>query len=105
MLFQKSNTYHYYILSGLMGVLFFSILFYSWLDVKNINWLMALHDGSIHYTGWLFYRIDEWTFPLGLSNNLGGAISFTDSIPLIAILLKIFDTLLPDNFQYFGVFL
>ncbi|NDI98544.1 hypothetical protein GWA97_05615 [Flavobacterium sp. LaA7.5] len=76
----------------------------------NISWLMdARHDWGTHYLGWGFYRDAPWTFPLGEINHyiypVGTNVGFTDSIPLIAVPLKLFSPLLPDDFQYFGLWL
>ncbi len=80
------------------------------LDPTNINWLMsAYHDWGQHYLGWSFFRYESWTFPLGTIENYnypnGTNIGFTDSIPLVALLLKPFSSFLPDDFQYFGIWL
>lgn len=76
----------------------------------NINWLLKVkHDWGQHYLGWAFYRKEEWHFPLGKIENLYHLIStnigFTDSIPLFAIPFKILSPILPDEFQYFGIWL
>jgi hypothetical protein len=66
-------------------------------------------DIVAHYAGWLFYRDSPWIFPIGVASNLGypvgTVISFTDSIPIIAILCKTASGLLPVTFQYFGVYI
>jgi hypothetical protein len=77
---------------------------------SNINWLMtARHDWGTHYLGWAFYKNESWHFPLGkvLGYNypVGTNVGFTDSIPLLAIFFKLFAPLLPEDFQYFGVWL
>ncbi|MCI4668559.1 MAG: DUF6311 domain-containing protein [Bacteroidia bacterium] len=63
-------------------------------------------DIGIHYLGWAFFRYSEWTFPLGEIPDyyypLGSNIGFTDSIPLMALLLKPFHGILPTDFQYIG---
>lgn len=76
----------------------------------NINWLLsAYHDWGQHYLGWTFYRDAPWTFPLGEMNNyyypIGTNIGFTDSIPLLALVLKPISAILPEDFQYFGFFM
>lgn len=76
----------------------------------NISWLMeARHDWGTHYLGWYFYRNEVWGFPLGTIHNyyypLGTNIGFTDSIPLLSIFFKFFSRLLPENFQYIGIWL
>lgn len=62
-----------------------------------------------HYAGWINFRNSPWHFPLGFTDNLGypqgTMISFTDSIPLAAIFFKIFAGVLPDTFQYFGIWI
>jgi hypothetical protein len=77
---------------------------------SNIFWLFEpRQDWATHYLGWGFFRNAPWQFPLGRIDNyyypIGTNIGFTDSIPLIAILLKTISFLLPDNFQYFGIWL
>lgn len=76
----------------------------------NISWLFeARADWATHYLGWCFYRDEPWQFPLGTIDRyyypIGTNIGFTDSIPLVAIPLKLISFLLPDNFQYFGMWL
>lgn len=64
-------------------------------------------DASTNVAGWLFYRQDSWHFPLLKTTALGypegTSIAFTDSIPLLALPLKLFAQTLPENFHYFGL--
>lgn len=74
----------------------------------NINWLMSeYHDWGQHYLGWSFYKEENWTFPIGTIQNYnypaGSNIGFTDSIPIVAIFFKVFKAILPNDFQYFGL--
>jgi len=76
----------------------------------NISWLMTvMHDWGTHYLGWYFYRNEPWHFPIGSIYNYyyppGTNVGFTDSIPLLAIFFKVFNRLLPEDFQYFGPWL
>ncbi len=76
----------------------------------NINWLLsAYHDWGQHYLGWTYYRDSPWSFPLGKMYNyfypIGTNIGFTDSIPLLALILKPFSNFLPSDFQYLGFFM
>ena len=76
----------------------------------NISWLMtAMHDWGTHYLGWAFYKAEDWHFPLGKIENyyypVGSNVGFTDSIPLFAIFFKIFKDILPQDSQYFGIWL
>lgn len=64
-------------------------------------------DAASHVAGWLFFEKDDWHFPLLKSVRLnapeGTSIAFTDSIPLLALLLKPLRSLFPDGFHYFGL--
>ena len=76
----------------------------------NISWMMtALHDWGTHYLGWLYYKNEPWQFPIGGVANyfypIGTNVGLTDSIPLFAIFFKIFAGILPEDFQYFGIWL
>jgi len=79
----------------------------SILNVQNIAWLGGALDPAQHYLGWAFYRNGPWTFPIGLNPHIGlefsNAIVFSDSLPLLAILFNPFNFILPDIFQYFGL--
>lgn len=76
------------------------------LNPKNINWLRAW-DALENYVGWVFFRYDKWHFPVGLNPKNGleiaSSIVYSDSIPLMAILLKPFSIYLSEPFQYFGI--
>jgi len=75
---------------------------------SNINWLMSVyHDWGQHYLGWAYFQNEPWHFPIGKIENYnfpeGTNIGFTDSIPLLAIFFKSISFLLPETFQYFGI--
>ena len=75
---------------------------------SNINWLQT-GDPAQHFLGWDFFRHSNWSFPIGLNPDYGMEISnsivYSDSIPLLAILFKSISPILPDIFQYFGLWL
>lgn len=80
------------------------------LNPSSINWLMsAYHDWGQHYLGWAYFQQEPWHFPIGHIENYsypaGTNIGFTDSIPLLALFFKVFRFLLPDTFQYFGLWI
>ena len=64
---------------------------------------------STYQIGWEFFRNDSWKFPLGFNPNygleFGNSIVFTDSIPLLAFIFKLFKNFLPENFQYFSLWI
>lgn len=90
---------------GVLDVTEDSWLHASWL---HTSWLYPSGDLTQHYYGWVSFRNADWTFPLGLFNTLSypnyASIMFTDSIPLFAIIFKAISFILPETFQYFGIF-
>lgn len=93
----------------LLGIVaFFVVVGPNVLYPSNIAWLGA-GDPATHYLGWHFFRNSEWSFPVGLNPGygleLGNAILFSDSNPLLAFLFKPFSSVLPVTFQYFGIWL
>ncbi|WP_284650989.1 DUF6311 domain-containing protein [Flavobacterium terrisoli] len=108
---EKIKKYQDSILLFVLTVIAFHFgLGFEKFNPANISWLFeARMDWSTHYLGWGFFRDAPWQFPLGSIDNyyypIGTNIGFTDSIPLMAILLKTISFLLPANFQYFGLWL
>ena len=80
----------------------------DYIDPSNIEWLF-LGDLPQAQLGWEFFRDDYWRFPFGSNPNygiyFGGSIVFSDSIPIFAILFKLINFLLPENFQYFSIWI
>lgn len=103
-----------FLLGCLIGSLVFVLLYgVAIIDVTNIGWLYdssrteGLWDLTQHYLGWEFYRNSAWHFPLGLVDGLYSepvSIVYTDSIPLFAFFFKLLSPILPETFQYFGIF-
>lgn len=64
-------------------------------------------DAAQHVSGWLLFAADSWRFPLLVTQRVdaptGVAIFLTDSIPLVALVLKPVHNLLPEGFHYFGL--
>ena len=95
-------------------LLFLSLFFCFYLlgfdnfSILNQSWLIN-GDLSQYQLGWKFYREDIWRFPIGLNPNYGitnsSSIVFSDSVPLFAIIFKIFRNFLPENFQYFSIWI
>ena len=59
------------------------------------------------YVGWMFFRNSPWAFPIGLNPSYGldfsNSIVFSDSIPLMAFAFKAIRFMLPETFQYLGI--
>ena len=99
-------------LCGIAGALAFLLIYGAGpLNPCQDVWLLGGYDeGDItqHYAGWLAFRNPPWAFPLGYAANAsipdGVIISYTDSIPWVAILCKVFRNILPETWQYFGLY-
>ena len=105
------RRYGYVITAGLLGLAAFLTVFGAEpLRVTGTAWLYNTDRSDItqHYTGWMFFRNSEWSLPLGLASELGTpdgvSISYTDSIPLVSIFFKLLSPLLPNRFQFFGIY-
>ena len=89
----------------------FTIVGLKALNPLNTHWIYhAINaDPLQHYYGWLFFKDTQWSFPLGLNPNYGATLSssivYSDSIPLMALIFKLFAPLTDANFQYFGMWL
>jgi hypothetical protein len=98
-----------YFISFIVAIIVFQITYgFVALNPTNINWLMsAYHDWGTHYLGWAFYRNDPWGFPLTDVDSyfypIGTNVGFTDTIPLLALFFKIFSGILPEDFQFYGI--
>jgi len=73
---------------------------------SNVSWINIL-DPTQQFIGWQFFRNTPWSVPIGINPNFGldfsNSIVYTDSIPLLAFIFKIFSPLLPEKFQYLGM--
>jgi len=99
-----------FLIGALLGaVCFVGIYGVRVLDFTNTGWLFyGDNDLRQHYIAWCHYRANPWHFPIGLVDTLSYPFSmsviYTDSIPLFAVFFKIFAPVLPETFQYFGLF-
>lgn len=99
-----------FLLGALLGALVFvGIYGVRVLDFTNTGWLFYNDvDLRQHYVAWCNYRNEPWQFPIGLVNSLSYpnsvSIIYTDSIPIFAVFFKLFAAVLPETFQYFGLF-
>ena len=97
---------------ALLGVLVFVLVFgVSTLDVTNDAFCRGGYiekDIQQHYAGWLFYRQISAGWPLCIARGInypdGLSVAYTDSIPLVAALLKPVANLVGGTFQYMGWF-
>lgn len=93
---------------GLLGaILFFCIYGFAVVIPTYDDWLWV-HNGDMtqHYVGWQFFRRSDWHFPLGMTDGLTNesvSCMYTDSIPLFALFFKLLSPILPETFQYIGL--
>lgn len=115
MIIEKKNDRQIktvFFLGGLVGIVIFIMLYgVKMLDVTNVDWLYALAGGgdvSVTQASWEFFRNDSWHFPvIGYISNAptstGGSLLIQDIAPLFAVFFKLFRGILPDRFQYIGI--
>lgn len=82
----------------LFSLIFTIYLFgFEYFNPMNSSWLFW-GDLPTLQTGWNFFRIDEWRFPIFSNPNYGiylnNSIIYTDSIPLFALFFKILNFIL-----------
>lgn len=90
-----------------------TVAFFAWagpkyLDPGNVGWL-RYNDRAMHQLGWWFYRASPWGWPPGVNPRNGleisGSVALSDSLPLFALPFKLLSPLLPQDFQYWGIWL
>lgn len=97
-----------FVLGCLLGLLV-ALYFYGLkiIDPHNVQWILKGGDSYQHFIGWAFFKNDIWRWPLGLNPHFGseinGSIVFTDSIPLLSIILKLLLPPLSAPIQFFGL--
>ena len=78
------------------GIVFLIIYGHKILNPTFIEWTMD-GDAAQHFLGWHFFRSEPWTFPIGVIQSYqypqGTSLVYTDSIPLLAIPLKLLSPL------------
>jgi len=92
----------------LCGIIYFILFGFDELIISNTDWLMDNNDKGLAYLGTLFYVFSDWQFPLGLSDQLAYPLNYSimyiDSIPLAAVISKIFLSFIGrTDFQYLGI--
>ena len=96
-------------LSMAAAVLYFFYVFPFQLISRGNFWRFGTGDAPEHYIGFLYFFNDTWRFPLFFTPHLGfphGAnLVFTDSVPLVALITKLFHPLLPRDFNPFGLWI
>jgi len=97
---------------NIIASLLISFLAFSYFcDIRILNpsftkWLMP-GDSETHWLGWLFYQQSSiFQIPIfknySYGNELSTTLALNDSLPIMALLYKSIQQILPENSQYFG---
>ena len=86
-----------------------TLLLFGWEPINPTNTAWVFGDNATYYVGWELYRHDtHLSFPLAWTDRVGypvgTSIALLDAIPLVAILLRPLSPLLPEPFQYLGLY-
>jgi hypothetical protein len=92
---------------GIGGAAFLYLYGYYPLALSHLGWIYSGQDSLQHFLGWQFFRSEPWAWPLGTITAYGYpygvTLTYTDSIPLVALILKLFNPWLQARFQYLGI--
>lgn len=108
---KKKNLFNCFLAGVIGGFIFLMIYGFYPLKVTKDNWIIAKYDEIDvvqHYAGWMAFRNSDWSFPIGMADQMavgdGTVASYVDCIPWVAILFKLVRGILPETFQYFGLY-
>ncbi len=84
-------------------------LLIGWREINPLNLAWLSGDPAQYEAGWEFLRHETtWRIPVTWISRLdypsGVSASYLDIIPLAGVLLRPFSSLLPENFQYLGLY-
>lgn len=108
---EKKKKYLSILTGCLLSLLFILVIFSPQnVDPLRTDWVKnGGGDNFQHYLGWRFFRNDGWTryilFMRNLNYPVGTSVIVTDSNPLFCLLLKPFRSVLPDEFQFNGIWI
>lgn len=95
----------------LLGAFIFVLIYGPYvLDPFYDGWIFMTGERDLpqHYLGFCAYRSSPWQFPLGLVTTASYphdmSVIYTDAIPLLAFIFKLLNPLLPEVFQYLGIY-
>ena len=81
---------------GVTLIAFFYLFGFAVLDLHNIALVTKGGDFTVSYLGSVFYRMDEWRWPIFTHMNLaypyGISVHGTDGSPLLSVIFKAFHT-------------
>ncbi len=97
--------------SCFLGIIFILLVFSPGNIIPtNVNWVInGGGDNLQHYLGWRFFRNSPWTRYILFMKNwdypVGTSVIVTDSNPLFCLIFKLLDKILPDVFQFNGLWI
>ncbi|MEG1757321.1 MAG: DUF6311 domain-containing protein [Oscillospiraceae bacterium] len=99
------------LIGGAIGAVFFLVVFgFETLNVTNDSFIMNGHvetDVICEYLGWINLRNSEWMFPIGCYTTAGfphgNSVALTGSLPIFSIFFKLLSPILPQTFQFVGI--
>ncbi len=97
--------------SALLGAFLFILIYGPFvLNPFYDDWIFMTGERDLaqHYLGFCLYRSSPWQFPVGLVTTASFphdmSVIYTDAIPLFAFLGKLLNPVLPQVFQYLGIY-
>jgi hypothetical protein len=86
-----------------------AVVLFGWGPLNPLNTAWIFGDNATYYFGWALYRHDtHLSYPLAWTDRIGypvgTSIALLDAIPLLAILLRPLSPILPEPFQYLGLY-
>jgi len=108
-LFVNDNDF----ISIIEGMIFSIVLLFvttglKIVNPKNVGWL-SFGDGTMEISWEFFRKQPVFQFPIGLNPNYGLEVSSTlaldGQIPVMSLILHPLSSVLPERFQYVGIFL
>lgn len=107
----KTDRIRVFFFSALLGAFIFILVFGPYvLNPFYDDWIFMTDERDLaqHYLGFCLYRSSPWQFPIGLVTTASYphdmSVIYTDAIPLFAFVGKILDPVLPQVFQYLGIY-
>ncbi len=104
-LFQEQSLQISCAIAFMMSILYVGYLF-PFKFLSGYGGFFEREEVLMSLSGWWSFKKTAWQFPLLkttlLNSPQGAHIAFTNSIPLVALLLKPFKAFLSHSFHYFG---
>ena len=108
---ERTDRIRVFVFSALLGAFIFILVFGPYvLNPFFDDWIFMTDERDLvqHYLGFCLYRSSPWQFPVGLVTTASYphdmSVIYTDAIPLFAFLGKLLDPVLPQVFQYLGIY-